>query len=164
MGKSSVLRALTNARPKIGNYAFTTLHPHVGVVDYADFLQISIVDFPGILPDLSKGFGTRFFHHLDECKIFLFVVDMSCDEPSPYEQFEATRKALELYNEKIFENKSVMVLGNKVDLVNENLAERIADFKKNTYLPIIPLSIHKKINLNKFLTILRDTIETNKAD
>ena len=59
VGKSSLLNALTRARPKIGDYSFTTLHPHVGVVEFEDFEQITIADLPGLLPDLTRGFGTK---------------------------------------------------------------------------------------------------------
>ena len=76
VGKSSLLNVLTRARAKIGDYSFTTLHPQVGVVEYEDFVQVSITDLPGILPDLTRGFGTKYLHHLEKCKIlFKDVVD-----------------------------------------------------------------------------------------
>ena len=165
VGKSSLLRALTNSKPKIGDYAFTTLHPHVGIVDYQDFLQISIADFPGILPDLTRGFGTKFFHHLDGCKLFIFVVDLSRDDA--FEQFELTKQALEFYNPNLTEQKSVLIIGNKVDMV-ENLEEKLAEFKRKTHFPLVPMSVQKKINLRKFLVVLRDAytnfIDQNKRD
>jgi GTP-binding protein len=163
VGKSSLLRALTNARPKVGAYAFTTLHPHVGIVDYQDFLQVSIADFPGILPDLTSGFGTKFFHHLDECRILVFVVDLS--RPDAFTQFEDTRKALEFYKPSLLQSKSALIIGNKVDLVAD-LDEKLAEFKSKTHIPVIPMSVEKKINLRKFLVILRDAytsfIDENK--
>jgi GTP-binding protein len=166
VGKSSLLRALTNSKPKIGNYEFTTLHPHVGVVDYEDFVQVSIADFPGILPDLSKGFGTKFFHHLDECKIFVFMVDLSREDA--YEQFDTTRRALEFYNPRLLDNKPALIVASKIDLVEEDVAKRLADLKsksENVY-PVIPVSVDKKINLRKFLVVLRDAyfdfIDENK--
>jgi GTP-binding protein len=158
-----LLRSLTNAKPKIGDYSFTTLHPHVGIVDYEDYKQISIADFPGILPDLSQGFGTKFFHHLDECKIFVFVVDLSRDDC--LEQFLSTKKALDFYNQNLFSTKSSLIIGNKVDMIEnkDQLDSKLNEFKTNTLMPIIPMSVRNKINLRKFLIVLRDVYEKEKA-
>ena len=160
MGKSSVLRALTRARPKVGDYAFTTLHPHVGVVEYADFEQISIVDFPGILPDLTAGFGTRFFHHLADCRLLVFVVDVG-SRADAYEQFESTLAALRFYDPGLVSGrKPSLVLANKVDLVPsaQSLADRLRQLRRRPHVPpVVPFSAEKKINLKKFLTVLRDS-------
>lgn len=163
VGKSSMLKAMSNARPKIGDYSFTTLHPHVGMVQYEDHAQIAVADFPGILPDLTRGFGTKFFHHLNECKIFVFVVDVADRSADPYDQFKSIRDAVDFYNPDIWNGKKVLVVANKVDLLTDesDLKERIQALRLKTDLPVIPLSVKKKINLKKFLSVLRDVYETN---
>ena len=117
MGKSSILNALTRARPKIGDYSFTTLHPHVGVVEYEDFEQLSIADLPGLLPDLTLGFGTKYLYHLERCSILLHVVDMSKDDP--FEQYMDMRNILEKFDKRLLE-KPVILIANKIDLVEKN--------------------------------------------
>lgn len=158
MGKSSLLNALTRARAKIGDYSFTTLHPHVGIVEYEDFTQISIADLPGLLPDLTRGFGTKFLHHLERCKIIIFVIDISAE--APLQQYMDMRNALNFYDENILKTKPTLVVAHKIDKLESN--ENLLNFKKKIDLPVIPMSAEKKINLTKFLKLIRDIYDQNK--
>lgn len=157
VGKSSLLNALTRARAKIGDYSFTTLHPHVGVVEYEDFVQISIADLPGILPDLSRGFGTKYLHHLEKCKILVFVLDLS---ENPLQEYLDMVKALETFDSNLIKVKPRIVVGHKID--KEKSIENLVELKSKLSVPVIPMSAKEKINLSKFLKILRNVYE-NKA-
>lgn len=158
MGKSSLLNALTRARAKIGDYSFTTLHPHVGIVEYEDYLQISLADLPGLLPDLTQGFGTKFLHHLERCKIIIIVVDMSSN--NPIQQYEDMKNALNFYNPNLLIEKPILIIGQKIDKLSETeRTDKLNDLNIKLNLPIIPMSAEKKINLKKFLIILRNIYE-----
>ena len=147
-------------RAKIGDYSFTTLHPHVGVVEYEDFLQISIADLPGLLPDLTRGFGSRYLNHLDRCKIIILVIDLSMEDPLL--QFNKMKDALNFFDPKILKEKPTLIVGNKVD--EEGAEENLEEFRKRINLPVVPISARNKINLTKFLRILRDLYETCNND
>ncbi|CAF0776776.1 unnamed protein product [Brachionus calyciflorus] len=154
VGKSSLLNALTRARAKIGDYSFTTLHPQVGVVEYEDFVQISIADLPGILPDLTRGFGTKYLHHLEKCKILVFVLDLS---KNPHQEYLDMKNALDTFDISFVKNKPRIIVGHKID---DNASEaNLNDLRSRIQVPIIPMSAEKKINLTKFLKILRDVYD-----
>ena len=139
----------------MGEYAFTTLHPHVGVVEYEDFLQISIADLPGLLPDLTRGFGTRYLTHLERCKIIILVIDLSMEDPLL--QFNKMKDALNFFDPKILKEKPTLVVGNKIDAAGaEQNFRMIRDMVK---YPVVPMSAHSRINLSKFLRVLRDFYE-----
>jgi GTP-binding protein len=161
VGKSSLLNALTRARAKVGDYSFTTLHPHVGVIEYEDFLQISLADLPGLLPDLARGLGTRYLRHLEKCKILLFVVDMSSEESSPHEQFEDMVKCIDFYEGSYLKSKKSILIAHKVDKLpsgGQELNEKLNELRRHVHhdMPIVPMSADKRINLKKFMKLLRD--------
>ncbi len=115
-GKSSLIRAISNARPQIANYPFTTLTPHLGYVEFGgrDFV---VADIPGIIEGASKGkgLGFRFLKHIERTGILLFVLDI-LDEPET--KFGQLLRELEEYNPALLEKKRAVVL-NKIDLVDD---------------------------------------------
>lgn len=78
-GKSTLLRALSNANPKIANYPFTTLHPNIGVVEYSDRERVTVADIPGLIEGAAenRGLGHEFLRHVERTKVLLYVVDIS---------------------------------------------------------------------------------------
>ena len=135
----------------MGDYAFTTLHPHVGVVEYEDFTQISIADLPGMLPDPSRGLGTGFLRHIERSKIIIFVIDLSLHEP--LQQYYDMRKNLEFFDPDMFKTKPFIIIGSKIDL--EDAKKNFSAIKKEFEEPIIPMSTANRINITKFLIYLR---------
>jgi GTPase len=156
VGKSSILNALTRARSKIGDYSFTTLYPHVGIVEYEDDTQISIADLPGVINDPTRGLGTNFLRHLERTKILLIVIDLSLNDS--YEKYIQVKDILEKYDENIFSNKRCIVIANKID--SENSMDNLKKIKPKIDLPIIPMSTVEKINLTKFLILLKSTYDS----
>ncbi|XP_014446797.1 mitochondrial ribosome-associated GTPase 2 [Tupaia chinensis] len=114
-GKSSLLRAISNARPAVASYPFTTLSPHVGIVHYEGHQQIAVADIPGIVRGAhqNKGLGLTFLRHIERCRFLLFLVDLS--QPEPWTQLQDLRYELEKYEAGLSQRPHVVV-ANKIDL------------------------------------------------
>ncbi|XP_061432157.1 mitochondrial ribosome-associated GTPase 2-like isoform X2 [Lethenteron reissneri] len=115
-GKSSLLRALTNARPAVGDYPFTTLHPHVGIVEYRDYTQIAVADIPGIVvgAHAGRGLGLSFLRHVERCRALLYVVDL-CGAAAPARRLSELRRELLLHDPSLALAPHAIV-GAKLDL------------------------------------------------
>lgn len=113
VGKSTLLKTLTHAEVKIGNYAFTTLYPQVGIIEYDDYTQLAVADLPGLIEDSHKnrGLGLSFLRSVRRCVCLLYVIDMTAD---PINQYETLVNELELYKNGMSERPSI-IMGNKID-------------------------------------------------
>ena len=117
-GKSSLLRRLSNARPKVADYPFTTLQPVLGTVDAPDGRQLTVADVPGLIEGASDGVGLghEFLAHLERARLLVHVIDAADGEPP--ERFETIDRELSLYGAGLDERPQVVVL-NKIDLLPE---------------------------------------------
>lgn len=114
-GKSSLLRAISNAKPAVAAYPFTTLKPHVGVIYYEDHQQVAVADIPGLVRGAhqNRGLGFAFLRHVERCGVLLFVLDLSV--PSPWTQLADLKFELEQYAEGLSQRPHAIV-ANKIDL------------------------------------------------
>ena len=140
-GKSTLLRKISAARPKVAAYPFTTLHPIIGVVDFSGYRRATIADIPGLIEGAHRGLGLghEFLRHVTRCRIFLFVVDVAGSEGrNPVEDLQQLRKELDLYD-PLLSQRPWFVIANKMDLpgVEENLD---ALRKKFPRIDIVPVS------------------------
>src|SRR6266571_4996948 len=140
-GKSTLLRRVSAARPKVAAYPFTTLHPIIGVVEFPDYCRATIADIPGLIEGAHRGLGLghEFLRHITRCRIFLFVVDVAGSEGrNPVEDLQQLRKELDLYD-PLLSQRPWFVIANKMDLpgVEENLD---ALRKKFPRIDIVPVS------------------------
>lgn len=130
-GKSTLLTALSRARPKIAPYPFTTLHPQIGIVEYEDFKRLTVCDIPGIIEGahMNVGLGHEFLRHIQRCKILILLVDMAgIDARQPEEDFSNILKELELYSPELL-SKPLLVAANKMD--EEVAEENLVTFRKS---------------------------------
>jgi GTP-binding protein len=113
-GKSTLLQTLTKSPTKIGAYPFTTLHPHLGTLEFEDYTRIILADIPGILEGAhtGRGLGLEFLRHIERNKALLFVVDASGE---PEKDLEILRNELNTYNPELLK-KPHLILLNKIDL------------------------------------------------
>jgi len=143
-GKSTLLRKISAARPKVAAYPFTTLHPIIGVVDFSGYRRATIADIPGLIEGAHRGLGLghEFLRHVTRCRIFLFVVDVAGSEGrNPVEDLQQLRKELDLYD-PLLSQRPWFVIANKMDLPNaqENFNALRKKFPK---IDIVPISAAK---------------------
>jgi GTP-binding protein len=163
-GKSTLLSAISNAHPKQANYAFTTLHPFVGTVDYADQYQLTVADIPGLISGAHRnvGLGHAFLRHVERAKILVYVIDVS--GPNPFEDLKTLQYELEAYRPGLTKRQSLIV-ANKADLVGtakENLA--LLQSQVNKSIPIVPVSARYEKNVLKLTSVLRKEVERIRSE
>ncbi|XP_076548854.1 mitochondrial ribosome-associated GTPase 2 isoform X1 [Osmia lignaria lignaria] len=151
-GKSTLLRAISRARPKVAAYPFTTLRPHLGTVLYDDYEQIAVADLPGIISDSHKnrGLGIQFLKHIERCRILLFILDTTSNDP--WKDYETLKYEITHFNVKLT-NRSMLIVANKMDL--PEATENFKLLKEKIDLPIIPVSAKKGTNISLLLREIR---------
>jgi len=145
-GKSSLLSALTQAKPKIANYPFTTINPNLGVASYKD-REITLADIPGLIEGAHEGIGLgdKFLRHIERCKNILHLIDITSDDL--IENYSKVRKELFKYSNKLEKKREIIVL-NKIDMVGkEEINKKLDIFKKKINKKIILISALKHIGL-----------------
>lgn len=139
-GKSTLLRKLSAARPKVAAYPFTTLHPVVGVMELPGYQRATIADIPGLIEGAHRGLGLghEFLRHITRCPVLIFVIDAAGSEGrSPVEDLENLRKEVDLYDPTL-SSRPWFVVANKMDLPNakENLEALQQRFPRISIVPI----------------------------
>ena len=124
-GKSTLLSVISAARPKIANYAFTTLVPNLGVVEYRDFKSFIMADIPGIIEGASegKGLGVRFLRHIERNSILLFMI--AADSKDINGEYEVLLNELEKFNPHLLHKERMLAI-TKSDMLDEELMKEIA--------------------------------------
>ena len=153
-GKSSLLSALTRAKPKIANYPFTTLNPNLGVT-YYDRKEVTLADIPGLVEGAHKGIGLgdKFLRHIERCKVLLHLIDLS--ENNLEKTYKEIIKELSSYDKKLSKKKEIIFF-NKSDLFdNDEIKKKLENFKKkiNAKYEIISVFSSKDIQKSKKLLI-----------
>jgi len=145
-GKSSLLSALTDAKPKIANYPFTTINPNLGVASYKN-REITLADIPGLIEGAHEGvgLGDKFLRHIERCKNILHLIDITNEDL--IENYSKVRKELFKYSNKL-EKKREIVVFNKIDMVTkEEINEKLNIFRKKINKKIILISALKHMGL-----------------
>jgi GTP-binding protein len=116
-GKSTFLRAVSAATPKVADYPFTTLHPHLGVVDLREGERFVMADIPGLIEGAADGagLGTRFLGHVERCAVLIHLIDATSD--SPTQAYRTVRTELEAYGEGLADKPEIVCL-NKIDALD----------------------------------------------
>ena len=154
-GKSTLLRKISAARPKVAPYPFTTLHPVIGVVEFSGYRRATIADIPGLIEGAHRnlGLGHDFLRHITRCHVLLFVVDVAGSEGrNPIEDLQNLRREIDLYD-PILSERPWFAVANKMDLpgADENL---LALQKRFSAVDIAPISAATGEGLDAFKTKL----------
>jgi len=139
-GKSTLLRRISAAHPKVASYPFTTLHPMIGVVEFADYRRATLADIPGLIEGAHRnlGLGHAFLRHITRCRLLLFVLDMAGSEGrNPIEDLQHLRREIDLYDPRL-SLRPWRVVANKMDLPEaaENLAAFRERFPEREVIPV----------------------------
>jgi GTP-binding protein len=160
-GKSTLLTAISRARPKIAAYPFTTLTPQVGIVEFApDYKRLTVCDVPGLIEGAHNnvGLGHEFLRHIQRCKILVLLLDMAgTDNRKPWDDYKQLLKELELYDPALVK-KPRLVVANKMDepAAEENLKQFKTKIKK---VKILPISAAFDEGIEKFKDTIREAVE-----
>jgi GTPase len=159
-GKSTLLTAISHARPKVAPYPFTTLHPQIGIVEYPDFARITVCDVPGLIEGAHRnvGLGHKFLRHIERCKLLVMLLDMAgVDGRNPWDDYTNLLKELEFYDASLLERPR-LVVANKMD---EALAEtNLKKFKRRiTKTKVLPIAAAFDQGIDKFRETMRSMLE-----
>jgi GTP-binding protein len=155
-GKSTLLSSITAATPKIANYAFTTLTPQLGMVEYRDSRSFCIADLPGIIEGAAegKGLGHRFLRHIERNAILLFLIPADSNDHKI--EFDILRNELEQYNPEMLQKDFIIAIS-KSDMLDDELKEAIAkELPKN--VPHVFISSVTNTGLSALKDLLWDTL------
>jgi len=139
-GKSTLLTAISQARPKVAPYPFTTLHPQVGIVEFADYSRLTVCDVPGLIEGAHRnvGLGHEFLRHIERCKLIVLLLDMAgTDGRNPWDDYKQLLRELELYDPALLKRPR-LVVANKMDeaVAEQNLKKFKRRIPKVSALPM----------------------------
>jgi len=161
-GKSTLLRKISAARPKVAAYPFTTLHPIVGVMEMSGYRRATIADIPGLIEGAHRGVGLghEFLRHITRCRILVFVIDVAGSEGrNPIEDLQNLRREIDLYDPAL-SSRPWLVVANKMDLpdAERNLRALQERFPKTK---IIPTSAPKAEGISELKETLAPTLSND---
>lgn len=159
-GKSTLLRAISRAHPKVGSYAFTTRNPQVGVVDLEDYRKTTVADIPGLIEGAheNRGLGHQFLRHVMRCSYLLMVLDMAGSEGrSPMDDLKALRRELELYNSELAA-RPWCIVANKMDMPEAEANLKLFK-KKYKGVPILPICAELGEGIPELKAFLQEKVE-----
>jgi GTP-binding protein len=159
-GKSTLLTAISRARPKVAPYPFTTLHPQIGIVEYLDFHRLTVCDVPGLIKGAHEnvGLGHAFLRHIQRCKVLVILLDMAgMDNRLPWDDYRDLLTELELYDPALLKRRR-LVVANKMDepAAQKNLKQFKTKIKRTVVLPIAAAFDQ---GIEEFKTAIRKAVE-----
>ena len=160
-GKSTLLTAISRARPKVAAYPFTTLTPQIGIVEYPkDYHRLTVCDVPGLVEGAhhNVGLGHAFLRHIQRCKILVLLLDMAgADGRAPWDDYRQLLKELELYDPALLD-KPRYVVANKMD---EPAAEKnLKTFKRKVRkVTLLPIAAGFDEGIDEFKQLIRDAVK-----
>lgn len=163
VGKSTLLSIVTDAKPKIADYHFTTLDPNLGVVKKEYGESFVIADIPGIIEGASEGIGlgTQFLRHIERTRLLLHVIDISGSEGrNPVEDFYTINNELKKYSQKLSERKQIIV-ANKIDsMQDESLYKNLEKLAKEKGLEIFKISAATNTGIKELIIHVSQVLKT----
>lgn len=166
VGKSTLLSMVSNAKPKIANYHFTTLNPNLGVVDLEGTDGFIIADIPGLIEGASEGIGLghEFLRHIERTKVIIHMVDAASTEGrDPVEDIKLINEELAAYNPELAK-KPQIIAANKTDLIfegdEEDPVQRLRDEFESQGIPVFAISAATKKGLRELLYAVKNLLDT----
>lgn len=159
-GKSTFISKVSNAKPKIADYPFTTLVPNLGIVKFGDYNSFVMADIPGLIQGASdgKGLGSQFLRHIERTKVLVYLVE--CIDEEIYENFDTLKNELKRHNPELIKRPSLLLL-TKTDLIPTELLELEKITKE---IPIVQISSVSGQNLNEAVKAIAELIQSQTDD
>ena len=154
-GKSTFIRSISNAKPKIADYPFTTLVPNLGIVKYSDYKTYVVADIPGIIEGASsgKGLGIQFLKHIERTKVLVFIIDVNTEDIN-YE-FEALCFELKKYSKELLEKPKLLFV-TKMDIKQNDFIVNLKDENVN----FLEISSLEKTNIEESKKMMFEILES----
>ena len=160
-GKSTLLSRISAARPKIADYAFTTLQPQLGIVEVEDYRRFIVADIPGLIEGahMGVGLGDEFLRHIERTKLLVHLLDVSpVASIDPSNAYNIVRNELKQYNPKLAEKREIIV-ANKMDLLDiESGIKFIQTLEKKISKPVYPVSMVTGKNIGTLINMIVSTL------
>ncbi len=152
-GKSTLLSVLSEAKPKIADYPFTTLVPNLGIVRYKDFQSFVMADIPGIIEGASegKGLGVQFLRHIERNSVLLFMIAGDCDDIC--KEYDILLNEIQQFNPELMDKPRLLAI-TKSDLLDKELEKELGKTVKKLKVPYLFISAITQTNTNKLKDIL----------
>lgn len=157
-GKSTLISVISEAKPKIADYPFTTLVPHLGVVKKPSGDGFVVADIPGLIEGASEGVGLghEFLRHVERCRFLIHVIDIS--QENPFENYEKINNELKKHSERLANLYQVIAL-NKIDSVDEDLQQEYFEKFKNVSSDVFLISAATKQNIKPFMDFIMQKVD-----
>jgi GTPase len=167
-GKSTLLRRISAAHPKVAPYPFTTLHPMIGVVAFDDYRRATVADIPGLIEGAHQnlGLGHAFLRHITRCRLLLFVLDMAGSEGrNPIQDLQHLRREIDLYDQRL-SLRPWWVVANKMDLPDaaENLTALLRRYPEREVVPVSAKENEGIENLKRALDVRLRAPDLDRTD
>ena len=172
VGKSSLIARISASRAKVADYPFTTIVPNLGVVDVDGTHQFVAVDIPGLIEGAheGKGLGDRFLRHVERTRVFIHMIDLAAgsgeeadEERDPLDDYRSIQQELEAFNPALAARPQIVV-GNKVDLLNEDAVERTRGRFETLGITLQPISVATSAGLRDLVVRTFRRLEEARAD
>lgn len=160
VGKSTLISVVSQAKPQIANYHFTTLSPVLGVVKYGEDLSFVMADVPGLIAGAWKGVGLghRFLRHIERCRLIVHIVDVSGVEGrDPVNDFDVINRELAKYDENL-SKRPMIVAGSKCDIASFEQIDRFKNYVEDKGYKFFPISSISNIGLQALLDNIAETL------
>ena len=157
-GKSTFISAVSSAKPKIADYPFTTLVPHLGVVKKDDAGSYVIADIPGLIEGASEGIGLghEFLRHVERCRFLIHIVDLTAE--NPLQNYKIINNELKKHSQKLADLYQILVL-NKIDSVSKEALDKFINEFKPYSKDIYPISAVTKEGVNALLHFISQKVD-----
>jgi GTP-binding protein len=163
-GKSTLLTAISRARPKVAPYPFTTLHPQIGIVEYSNFHRLTVCDVPGLIEGAHRnvGLGHKFLRHIERCRVLVLLLDMAgADGRAPWDDYKNLLRELELYDPGLVERPR-LVVANKMD--EPAAEENLKKFKRRVRkTPVLQMAAAFDQGTDEFKQAIRAAVARTTA-
>jgi GTPase len=162
VGKSTLISRISSAKPKIADYPFTTLVPHLGVVRVEDFRSFVVADIPGLIEGAHEGhgLGDQFLKHVERTRVLVHLIDVSEVERDPVSDFKTIVKELTLYNKELLDRKQ-LVVASKIDVLSDpSKISRLKTMCRRRKIPFLSISAVTGAGIKELIGTLDAMLES----